>query len=130
MKSTRQQQREAKRLFRLCLVNGSLDESRVRRIVERIVGEERPGSLNVLTRFQRLVRLNREAHSARVESAASLPDDVRATIEAGLARIYGGGLLTSYVENPEVLGGVRITVGSDVYDGSIQGRLAALGERL
>ena len=129
MKSTRQQQREAKRLYRLCLVNGSLDEPRVRRIVDRIIGEERPGSLKVLSRFQRLVRLDREAHSARVESASSLPDDVRARIEAGLARMYVSGIVTSFAQNPALLGGVRITVGSDVYDGSIQGRLAALEER-
>jgi F-type H+-transporting ATPase subunit delta len=110
-------------------VNGSLDEARVRRVVQRIIGEERPGGLHVLSRFQRLVRLDREAHTARVESAASLSDDVRATIEAGLARIYGSGIVTSYAQNPALLGGVRITVGSDVYDGSVQGRLAALEER-
>ena len=83
----------------------------------------------MLSRFQRLVRLDREAHSARVESASSLPDDVRARIEAGLARMYGSGIATSFAQNPALLGGVRITVGSDVYDGSIQGRLAALEER-
>src|SRR5688572_14146924 len=129
MKSKRQQQREAKRLFRLCMANGSLDETRVRRIVDQIVAAERPGSLNVLSRFQRLVRLDREAHSARVESASSLPDDVRARIEAGLARMYGSGIVTSFAQNPALLGGVRITVGSDVYDGSIQDRLAAVEER-
>ena len=129
MKSKRQQQREAKRLFRLCLVNGPLDESLVRRIVEQVIGEGRPGGLDVLSRFQRLVRLDREAHSARVESASSLPDDVRARIEAGLARMYGSGIATSFAQNPALLGGVRITVGSDVYDGSIQDRLAALEER-
>ena len=129
MKSTRRQEREAKRLFRLCLVSGSLDESLVRRIVEQVIGEGRPGSLDVLSRFQRLVRLDREAHSARVESVSPLPDDVRARIEADVGRTYGNGVAISYAENPALIGGVRITVGSDVYDGSIQGRLAALEER-
>ena len=53
----------------------------------------------------------------------------RAQIEADLARIYGRGIDTSYVDAPRLLGGVRITVGSDVYDGSIHGRLAALEEQ-
>jgi F0F1-type ATP synthase delta subunit len=35
----------------------------------------------------------------------------------------------SYGSNPALLGGVRITVGSDVYDGSVKGRLTALEER-
>jgi F-type H+-transporting ATPase subunit delta len=43
--------------------------------------------------------------------------------------MYGRGLLMSYANNPRLLGGVRVTVGSDVYDGSIQGRLTALEER-
>jgi F-type H+-transporting ATPase subunit delta len=129
VKTSRQEAREAKQLFRLCLVNGSLDEDRVRRVVQQVIESGRPGSLDVLSRFQRLVRLDREAHGARVESATPLPDDMRARIEAGVARIYGGGIATSYAQNPELLGGVRVTVGSDVYDGSIQARLAALEER-
>jgi F-type H+-transporting ATPase subunit delta len=129
MKTSRQEAREAKQLFRLCMVNGSLDEDRVRRVVQQTIESGRPGSLDVLSRFQRLVRLDREAHSARVESATPLPDDMRTRIEAGVARLYGGGIATSYVHNPELLGGVRVTVGSDVYDGSIQARLAALEER-
>ena len=129
MKTKRQAQSEARRLFRLCLVEGSLDESLVRAVVQQVIDAGRPGSLNLLTRFQRLVRLDRAAHGATVESVTPLPPDVRAGIEAGLARIYGRGVDTRYTANPTLLGGVRITVGSDVYDGSIQGRLAALEER-
>ena len=127
MKSKRQTERQAKRLFRLCMVDGSLDEGRVRGVVQRVAGAGGPGSLAVLTRFQRLVRLDRAAHSARVESATPLPDDVRARIESSLTRLHGRTLATTFSgNNAALLGGVRITVGSDVYDGSIQGRLAAL----
>jgi F-type H+-transporting ATPase subunit delta len=129
MKTTRQAQREARRLFRLCFVDRSLDEERVRRVVQRMIDAGRPGRLAVLSRFQRLVRLDRTAHSARIESVTPLPADVRTSIESGLARIYGRGIVTSYADNPTLLGGVRITVGSDVYDGSIQGRLSALEAR-
>ena len=129
MKTKRQAQREARRLFRLCLVKGSLDEGLVRAVVQHVIDAERPGGLSLLTRFQRLVRLDRAAHGATVESVTPLPPDVRASIEAGLARIYGRGIDTRYTANPTLLGGVRITVGSDVYDGSVHGRLAALEER-
>jgi F-type H+-transporting ATPase subunit delta len=126
MKTRRQIQRDAKRLYRVCLVNGALDEGRVRGIVERVAGGGGPAALAVLTRFQRLVRLDRAAHSATVESAAPLSDDLRASIETSLTRIHGRAIATSFTGNDALLGGVRITVGSDVYDGSIQGRLAAL----
>jgi F-type H+-transporting ATPase subunit delta len=130
MMSGRQAQRSARRLFRLCVVNGSLDEVRARGVVRRLVEAKRPGTLTILTRFQRLVRLDRARHRADVESAAPLPADVRAAIEADLARRHGPGTAVSFTENPALLGGVRITVGSDVYDGSVRGRLAALEARL
>ncbi len=122
MKTSRQARREAGQLYSLCRVDGRLDEDRVRLVVRTLIDRGRPGSLAVLTRFERRVKLDRARHSAHVESAAPLPADVRARVEAGLAQAHGHGLLTSFTENPALLGGVRITVGSDVYDGSITGR--------
>ena len=129
MKTNRQAQREAKRLFRLCVVGNALDEERVRQVVQQVIAAGRPGGLKILSRFQRLVRLKRDAQSAKVESSSPLSNEIRAQIESELARLYGRGLLTSYASNPGLLGGVRITVGSDVYDGSVRGRLTALSER-
>ena len=78
----------------------------------------------------RLVRLDRDGHRAIVESATPLPDDLRIDVQAGLARAYGQGLDTSFEVNPRLIGGMRIRVGSDVYDASVRARLAALEARL
>jgi F-type H+-transporting ATPase subunit delta len=126
MKTAKQAQRDAKQLFRLCLVDGSLDEDRARRVVTRLVNAARPGTLPVLSRFHRLVRLDRAKHRADVTSAVPLALDLRALFEAGVTRLYGPGTVTIFAEDPTLLGGVRITVGSDVYDGSIRGGLTAL----
>ena len=129
MKTVRQIQREARELFRLCRVNGALDEARVRRVVKAVIDGGRPGGLPVLSRFQRLVRLYQVRRQAHVESAAPLSPDVRASVIAALERLYGPGLATSFTENAALLGGVRVRVGSDVYDGSVRGGLAALESR-
>jgi F-type H+-transporting ATPase subunit delta len=126
MKTAKQAQREAKQLFRLCLAGGSLDEGRARRVVRGLVDAGRPGALPVLARFQRLLRLDRTKHSADVTSAVPLPPDIRAALEAGIARVYGPGIVTTFAEDQALIGGVRIAVGSDVYDGSVRGALAAL----
>jgi F-type H+-transporting ATPase subunit delta len=73
MVTAKHQQREARQLFRLCLVNGVVDEHRVRQIVHRGVAGGRSGSLGVMSRFLRLVRLERSRHDATVESAVPLP---------------------------------------------------------
>ncbi len=126
MKTRRQTKREAERLFRLCLINGLLDESRTRQVVERIIEAKRQGGLALLSYFRRLVKLEFARHAAEVESATPLPADLRARIQAGLARTYGPGVSASFIHNPGLIGGMRIKVGSDVYDGSVRARLAAL----
>jgi len=130
MKAKKKTLQAARQLFRLAVVDGRLDEGRVRRIARRLATSKRRGSLALLASFQRLVRLDHDRHSAVVESAAPLPADVRQDVETGLARMYGAGLEASFREDPALIGGMRIKVGSDVYDGSVRARLAALGNRL
>jgi hypothetical protein len=72
MQSKRQITRTARRLFRLCVVGGTLDEARVRQVVQGTIASKRRGVTVLLTRFERLVRPDRERHSAVVESATPL----------------------------------------------------------
>jgi F-type H+-transporting ATPase subunit delta len=129
MNRTRQAARDAKQLFRFCLVNGLLDEARASQVVRRIGETSNRNRFNVLARFQRLVKLDCARRTATVESATLLAPGMQATLQQGLTRVYGPGLNTSFLHSPALIGGMRIRVGSDVYDGSVQARLAALEER-
>jgi F-type H+-transporting ATPase subunit delta len=130
MRATKKIKRTARELFRFCLVDGVLNEARARQVVRAIASSRRRGAIRVLTDFQRLARLERDRHTALVESATPLAPQLREGIEAGLARTYGETLEMSFGENPALIGGIRIKVGSDVYDGSIRARLDALRSRL
>ena len=126
MKTIKQGRRDAKRLFRLCLVDGRLDENRARLVTKKILESRRRGGLMILSRFLRLVKLDRDRYTARVESAIPLPADLQAGIQAGLARAYGPGITAQFTENPGLIGGTRVRVGSDIYDSSVRGALEAL----
>jgi len=126
MKTTRQTKREAARLFRACVVNGSLDESRVRRAVQQIVTFKPRGYLHTLLLLRRLVQIDVARRTAKVESAFRLSPDIQAEVQKGLAESYGAGLTTSFSEHPALIAGMRIKVGSDVYDGTVEGRLIAI----
>ena len=76
------------------------------------------------------MRLDRDRHTALIESAAPLANDVRAEVQDGLTRLYGAGVETTFGENPALIGGMRIKVGSDVYDSSVRASLDALETRL
>src|SRR5215470_1088501 len=129
MKTIKQLESEAKHLYRLCLVDGSLDEDRVRQVVGRVLESRRRGSLALLSHFQRLVRLDCARHAATVESATPLPADLQTSVSSDLKRRYGPKLSISFAEKPGLIGGMRIKVGSDVYDSSVKARLAALERR-
>jgi F-type H+-transporting ATPase subunit delta len=129
MKSIKHARRDAKQLFRLCFANGLLDEGRVRQVVQRISETRNRNRFNLLSQFRRLLELDCSRHTATVESATPLPLDMQASVQAGLSRMYGPGLNSSFTHSPALIGGMRIKVGSDVYDGSVQARLAALEAR-
>jgi len=126
MKANKRTKRGGRELFRACVVGGELDAVRARQVAQQIAGSQRRGALALLGEFKRLVRLDHDRHTALVESASPLAETTRADIVEHLHRIYGAALATSFGENPALIGGVRIKVGSDVYDGSIRARLAAL----
>jgi len=84
--------------------------------------------LNTLSYFLRLVKLDAARHTARIETAAPLPPELQARVTAALTKQYGAGLTASFTEQPALIGGMRIQVGSDVYDGSVKERLAVLAQ--
>lgn len=128
MKISKQARRDAKELFRHCLVNGVLDEDRVRRAVQATLRARPRQYLGMLGHFQRLVKLELARRSARVETAGPLEPALQTQVREQLGRAYGPGLAIAFGENPMLIGGMRIQVGSDVYDGSIHARLDRLLE--
>jgi F-type H+-transporting ATPase subunit delta len=108
------------------LVDGSLDYQRVRQAVQRLIDSKRRGSMALLSNFQRLVRVDREAHTANVETAVPLPAELKEGVQARLTLRYGPAVDVRFAVKPVLIGGMRIKVGSDVYDGSVQSQLKSL----
>ena len=128
MKISKQAQREARQLFRSCQVNGQLDESRVRQAVKLLAEKKPRGYVEILSRLHRLVKLDVDRRTARVESATPLAADQQSQVAAQLTKVYGAGLDLSFTANAALLGGLRIQVGSDLFDGSVKTRLDKLAQ--
>jgi F-type H+-transporting ATPase subunit delta len=126
MKISKQARRDAKQLFRACADNGVLDENKVRQAVDGVIAGKPRGYVAILSQFERLVKLDLERRAARVESATTLSPEQKTAVEGNLLWKYGAGLSISYGENPALIGGLRIQVGSDVYDGSVRAHLESL----
>lgn len=107
-------------------MDGRLNADRVRLVVEK-VGEAKPRHfLNLLKDYQRLVRLETEKSSVLIESAAPLDDATAKELLNSLRAKYGQDLVAEFRVAPELIGGLRIKIGSDVYDSSVRERLNRL----
>lgn len=116
----------ARRLFGLCQVNGQLDDNKLRDLVSKLIEAQPRDYRAILSAIQRLTRLEAARRTVVVESATDLTATEGQKVSAGLAKDYGDNLTIEYKTNPELLGGLRIKVGDDVFDGSVQGRLDRL----
>jgi F-type H+-transporting ATPase subunit delta len=130
MKTNKQIGREARKLVRLCIVSGKVDERRVRLVAKSVLRSRHRGYLLLLKRFLRLLEHEYARHTAEIASAVPLPTDLRTRVQTELTAIYGPTLTWSFVHEPALIGGIRIKVGSDVYDGSVQSGFAALARSL
>ena len=130
MKASKQARRDGKVLFNACCINGVLDEAKVRQVVAALIAQKPRGYIATLEHLQRLVKLDLDRRSARVENAVESTPAQMESIKAALAQKYGPGMNVTFWVNPALLGGVKIKAGSDIYDGSVAGRLAALNDTL
>ena len=128
MKISKQARRDAKQLFRGATVNGVMDEGRVRVALKALTEQKPRGYVAILSHLHRLVKLEIDRRTAKVESATALSAQEQTDLQSRLNARYGQGLTIQFAQNPALIGGVRIKVGSDVFDGSVQGRLNALKE--
>lgn len=128
MKVSKQARRDAKLLYKGCLKNGILQEDSVTRTVQAVVDRKPRAYIQILNHLLKLVKTDIHSRTARIESADSLDDATRKSVEKLLVDRYGTSLMISFDVNPALIGGMRIQVGSDVYDASIRSRLQKIEE--
>jgi len=128
MKLSREARRQARELFAITIVNGRLDDSRVKTVFDDLAQKKPRSYVQILKELARLVRLEVATHHAVVESASPLEPAAARAFEAGLKTRFGE-LTTEFRPNPALIGGLRVKIGSDVWDGSIQARLEAIKQQ-
>jgi len=128
MKGTKQSRRFAKQLFKSCQVNGRLDADRTQKSVQLLIEQKPRGYFGILQHLHRLVKLDEASRTARVESAVALGQAQQRDIQDSLNRLKDGNVTVEFAENPRLIGGMRVKIGDDVFDGSVKTRLTGLSE--
>ena len=130
MKINKETRQLSKGLLRSSYTDGELDPVRISSLVKSLIEKKPRHYIRVLEAYKRLLRLEVEKRTATIETATVLDLDSGTEIVTNLKRKYGSGLATQFVVNKDLLGGMRIRVGSDVWDGSVRNRLERLQQQL
>jgi F-type H+-transporting ATPase subunit delta len=126
MKLAKDSRKLSKQLFAASFTDGQLDAKKATAVARQITKSKPRNSLGILKEYHRLVRLEVEKRHAVIESAVELDKAMSKKVVDSLVSKYGKGLSTEFKVTPELLGGVRIKIGSDVVDGSVRERLRRL----
>jgi F-type H+-transporting ATPase subunit delta len=130
MKINKEVRQLSREMLRASFTDGQLDSGRIASLVDSLIARKPRNCVAILQNYRRLLRLELEKRRARIETASEVDPETSSTLAANLKKRYGNDLTTEFVVNPQVLGGMRIRVGSDVWDGTVRNRLERLQQQL
>ncbi len=130
MKINKEIRQLSRQMLRASFTDGQLDSGRIASLVESLIARKPRNCISILQNYRRLLRLEVEKRRARVETTSDLDQENSSKLIANLKKKYGEDLTTEFIVNPQLLGGMRIRVGSDVWDGTVRNRLERLQQQL
>jgi F-type H+-transporting ATPase subunit delta len=130
MKLNKEIRQLSRKMLQASFTDSQLDAGRIASLVDSLGTHKPRNYIDVLKNYKRLLRLELEKRHATIETASEVDPTMRSEIETNLKNKYGTDLSTEFHVDPQLLGGMRIRVGNDVWDGSVRNRLQRLQHEL
>ena len=130
MKLNKEIRQVSREMLRASFTDGQLDSGKIRSVVDLLIANKPRNYVDVLKNYGRLLRLELEKRRARIETASELDSATSSALVANLKKKYGNDLTAEFVVDPQLLGGMRVRVGSNVWDGTVRNRLEQLERQL
>jgi F-type H+-transporting ATPase subunit delta len=130
MKINKEIRQLSREMLRASFTDGQLDPGKVASLVQSLIEKKPRNYIGILQNYKRLLRLEIEKRHATIETADEAGPEIKEQIVGNLRRRFGNDLTTEFLLNSHLLGGMRLRVGSDVWDGSVRNRLELLQQRL
>jgi len=130
MKLNKEIRQLSRKMLQASFTDGQLDPGRISSLVDSLITQKPRNYIDVLKNYMRLLRLELEKRHATVETSSEVDPAIRSEIVANLKSKYGSDLSTEFHVDPRLLGGMRVRVGNDVWDGSVRNRLERLQHEL
>lgn len=122
----KQAQQLARRLFQLSVVNGAVSPEQVEGVLAYVDKHRPANSVMVLQAYRHYIARELAKSNAVVEHAGPLAEGALRAIEGALSQKYKRPVTARARHNAELIAGVRLHIGDDVYESSIAGQLEQL----
>jgi len=116
----------SKKLADLSLENDLVSSEKVEAVLETLRKHPPRKSKLVLKHYLYYIKQAMNRGRAVIEFAGCVEESAIAGIEKQLSANYNRPITTASVRNEALIAGLRITIGDDIYDASVAGRLANL----
>lgn len=116
----------AKQLFKLSVVNGAVSAGQVEGVLGYIEKTQPRHVLTLLKLYHHYIAAELAKSQAVVEHAGPVNDGVLAQIAAAMTKKYSRPVTATARPNPKLIAGLRVRVGSDVFESTVAGQLANL----
>ena len=126
MRGSKQILQLARQLYSLSLVDGQLSADRVSGVLQYLEKHPPAQPLPVLKAYRRLVAAEFAKGQAVVEHAGPLADSILKSIEGAMSQRYHRTVVAVTKSRPDLLAGLRVRVGDDIYESSVAAQLASL----
>ena len=130
MKIPREAQQTARKLYQVCLgADGSIVPEKLQAVVQYILKTRPRFTANILQRLYELCRLNISQNTAKVTSAHPL-GQMQNVLTSKIKNAFPTVKDFEFIVDPSLIGGLRLQLGSNVWDGSIKEKLKLIQEQL
>ncbi len=130
MKLTQEVRLSAKRLFKLAVAGDKINEERILAIVDDVLKRKPRHYIPILKRFVALLKFEIEKQTLTISSAKKMEQSEIHQIVAAMNRLFSQ---VNYIRSeidPSLIGGLKIKLGSNVWDDSVRGRLQKVEREL
>lgn len=130
MRADKKQRNFVRRLVALSVDDGQVSTERVAAILQTLSAKPPRHYKQVLKLYYRLLRTEVRRTRALVQHAGDLKEGLLSELEKHFTNVYQRPIQADAKPNEDLIAGIRVRVGDDVYDDSVAGRLSLLGSRI
>ncbi|KAB2649010.1 MAG: F0F1 ATP synthase subunit delta [Verrucomicrobia bacterium] len=120
----------ARQLIKLSVVDGSVSPSQVAGVLEYVEAHKPANAVMVLNAYKRLVSAELSRSAAIIEHAGPISDAIQKSIAATLTAKFKRTITTTVKSNPDLLAGIRVRLGDDIFESSLSSQLTSLAENV